>query len=56
MNQQSPLWAAALRPPLGHTVQTSPTTACPVRQEGDEYACPCGLRWDVHEDRPPCPR
>lgn len=30
---------------------------CPVpRQESDEYMCAkCGLRWDVHDDKPSCP-
>jgi hypothetical protein len=28
--------------------------ACSRRQEGDEYVCHCGTRWDTHEDRPPC--
>lgn len=28
---------------------------CTQRQEGDEYVCRCGVRWDVHEERPPCP-
>lgn len=36
-----------------------PPRPCPEpRQESDEYVCPrkgCGLRWDTHEDRPPCP-
>ncbi len=28
-----------------------------VHQEGDEYVCTCGLRWDVHEEDPhPAPR
>lgn len=33
-----------------------PRTFCPrPRQEGDEYVCSrCRLRWDVHEDKPPC--
>ncbi len=29
------------------------------RQESDEYVCSgtgCALRWDIHEDKPPCPR
>lgn len=31
-------------------------TPCNVRREGDEYVCAkCKLRWDVHEDQPPCP-
>ena len=34
-----------------------PWAGCPEpRQESDEYVCPCGLRWDTHEERPPCPR
>jgi hypothetical protein len=28
--------------------------ACSRRQEGDEYVCHCGARWDIHDDRPPC--
>lgn len=29
---------------------------CPEpRQESDEYVCSrCMLRWDIHEDKPPC--
>jgi len=23
-----------------------------VTREGDEYACTCGLRWDINEDDP----
>jgi len=26
---------------------------CHVRQEGDEMACKCGLRWDVNDPNPP---
>lgn len=31
---------------------------CPTpRREGDEYTCPrCHIRWDTHEDQPPCPQ
>lgn len=28
--------------------------ACGARQEGDEMACACGLRWPVDEDKPAC--
>jgi hypothetical protein len=34
-------------------------TRCPqnFRQESDEYICnTCGLRWDVHEEKPACRR
>lgn len=46
------------RPALGAPYGESlPWAGCPEpRQESDEYACSCGLRWDTHEERPPCPR
>ena len=28
------------------------TSKCKQQQEGDEMACSCGLRWDVHEEDP----
>lgn len=43
-------------PHAGSVVSSRPLT-CGHRQEGDEHMCPgCGLRWDLREDRPPCPR
>lgn len=33
-------------------------TSTPFTQS-DEYVCgerDCGLRWDIHEERPPCPK
>ena len=35
------------------------TLRCQRIQEGDEYVCrvsDCFLRWEIHEDRPPCPK
>lgn len=48
-------YRARLSPP-SMTYQTGPNTACPVRREGDELVCVCGLRWDAKEERPACPR
>jgi hypothetical protein len=28
------------------------TTEHKIHQEGDEYVCTCGLRWDIHEEDP----
>lgn len=45
---------SATLPPL------TPDSFCSEEvREGDEYRCTrlgCGLRWDVHEERPLCPR
>ncbi len=30
--------------------------ACEARQESDEMACACGLRWDVNDPNPPACR
>lgn len=42
----------------GHGAPPYPPTPCPrPRQEGDEFVCvKCAHRWDVHEEKPPCPR
>lgn len=29
-------------------------TPCRQYPQGDEYYCPCGIRWGVDEERPAC--
>jgi len=34
-----------------------PTPCYQPSRQGDEYFCrKCGMRWDVREERPPCPK
>lgn len=47
-HDQATGFAPPPRPPVG---------ICGQIQESDEYVCTtCRLRWDVHEERPACPR
>lgn len=37
-------------------MDTTPTPCYNATRQGDEYTClKCRIRWDVHEERPPCP-
>lgn len=42
---------------LGHPPSPTPwARPCAPERQGDELACPCGLRWPEDEDKPACPR
>lgn len=50
--KKPPRYEYGAKPPQAPT--PSGPRACTRRQEGDEYACHCGLRWSVDDPRPPC--
>lgn len=48
------------RPRIGKTVarpREPETPRCLSRREQEEWVCPtCGLRWDIGDERPDCPK